>query len=111
MAHHPPSAGITRIRFKGSMATKPSSQPGLIPAPRRENACELGYLSAGPKDSVVDHSVSLKKYRGHCGQPDSWGLGLKSTSSSIPIFRDSSLDVRMILGTLTPSGISTIPTA
>jgi hypothetical protein len=27
-----PSAGITRIRFKGSMATKPSSQPGPIPS-------------------------------------------------------------------------------
>jgi len=32
-----PSAGITRIRFKGSMATKPSSQPGPIPSSPLQN--------------------------------------------------------------------------
>ena len=57
------------------------------------------------------HSVSLKKYRGQLGHPPSCGLGLKSASSCIPIFRSSSLAVRMMLGILTPSGISTIPTA
>src|SRR6266699_511141 len=57
------------------------------------------------------HSVSLKKYRGQLGHPPSCGLGLKSASSCIPIFRSSGLDVLIMLGILTPSGISTIPTA
>ena len=43
-----PSAGITRIRFKGSMATKPSSQPGSIPAPRQTFRHRPYYLRTGP---------------------------------------------------------------
>src|SRR3989442_4406680 len=110
---HCPFAGITRIRFKGSMADrKPSSQPGPFPAPLSKILNDSGrYLRCAASNLNCCHAVSLKKYLGHCGQLGSCGLGLKSNSSSIPILRDSSRDVRMMLGNLTSSGISTIPTA
>ncbi len=38
LASSRPSAGITRVRFKVSMATKPSSQPGLPQLPVRINS-------------------------------------------------------------------------
>jgi hypothetical protein len=88
---------------------KPSSQPGPIPAPLSNLQRLPTIFNVCPLDSR--QAVSLKKYLGHCGQLGSCGLGLKSNSSSIPILRDSSLDVRIMLGNLTSSGISTIPTA
>src|SRR2546425_12955924 len=83
---------------------------GSYPSSPSKNAILNRLFKNWPIMRKLPHSVSLKKYRGQFGHPPSCGLGLKSASSCIPIFRSSSL-ARMMLGILTPSGISTIPTA
>src|SRR2546427_10591206 len=45
-ASYRPSAGIARIRFKGSMASEAILSAGFIPAPRRSEIRKTAYLSA-----------------------------------------------------------------